>query len=308
MIHYEELERIDGLPEHDYHQSSGFDPGQWVTRSRLHDLAQSEHGAWLRHIAKEEQAQFNDSESTKIGNSIEAELLGEKTLYQPRPHQILCPELNDGDTLVEFNLRKKSHRAWRDTMLKNHGIEFMEDKALAKVAVMKRSFEATPECMYFVKRRTAQQVTVRGYAVSSAGRLPIQIRVDMVNDADHPFLADLKSTKGGPEKFMNAVEEYGYHFQDVMYSDVWAALTGERLPFYFPCVNNCYPFEGWAERLPTAVTDATRARLEKAIIRCTELQNNGWSDVKRGQVNEQGQFRTTHVPLWWLQKYDALDN
>lgn len=299
---YTDVEVIYDMPDHEYHAASGFGPGQFVTRSMLWCLDQSEHGAWLRYKQKSNRAQFSGSKSTRIGDTIEARLLDLPPPYQPRPEAIII----NGEA-EDFNLRKPSHRAWRDEQ-KENGIEFIEGDALEDIAIMEESVRMTPECMYLINKRTHEQVTVRAIAQTEHGPLPVQVRIDLLkDDPEKGFLADTKSTKSGSEKWMSAVEDFGYHYQDVMYSDIWAALRGYHLPFIFIVVNNSYPFEAWNEVLSPIVTDTMRTRLDRSMNRCKALLDSCWQDVKRGKVDSSGQFHISDVGLWWLHKYDAKD-
>ena len=292
-MEFTDLQIIEGMPEHEYHQSSGLGPDQFITRSMLHCWHQSPAGFHMRYVQRHELAQFKGSEATKLGSTIEAMLLDEPAPYQLAPEEFL----HDGEPL-KWNLRTKACREFRDKQLAL-GIEYVPQAMIDKCNLMRNEVMLTPETRYFFAKRSDQQLTIR----CKIDGLPCQVRIDLCKRG--AWLADLKSVSKGRATWMTSVEEYGYDMQDAMYGDVYTAATGESLPFFFPVVRSTFPFNAYVERLPGFVTEVARKNYLAAISGIKQGLATGWDNITRGSGKTEIGF--SHVPLWWMQKHDIED-
>lgn len=118
------------------------------------------------------------------------------------------------------------------------------------------------------KITSGAMVETAGYAIDEQTGVLVKCKPDLY----HPGLAligDLKSSvDGSADAFAKSIINYGYHFQEAMYSDVWqAAGGGEVAGFIFIVVEKTAPFLvsvfELEPRVVTAGHDAYRAALNK---------------------------------------------
>lgn len=86
-----------------------------------------------------------------------------------------------------------------------------------------------------------RHIELSGFARDEDTGLLLRARWDSLSPGRH--ICDLKSTRdASPGGFAREVGTWGYHLQDWQYREVWALLTGERLPMYFVAVQTDAPY------------------------------------------------------------------
>lgn len=227
---------IKDMPEEEYHASSGLEPGQFITRSMIVDYNEDRPSFKLKHIDKHPLMQFKGNKGTDFGSYFESYLLdGDTSAYRTIPET--CYSMSKKSE-VNWNLRAGQYVMDGTAITGVTTKEWIDDHPLIVsagdielAAFMEKRFGDTALGQYWLNniKDSDKQVVIRW--TDEATGLNMQVRLDHYREGQ--FTCDLKSTAKRLENFSNTADDYGYHFQDSMYSDGIEILTGKRIPFLF---------------------------------------------------------------------------
>jgi len=100
------------------------------------------------------------------------------------------------------------------------------------------------------------------------------------------FVADLKTVRSAsPKGFANAVADFGYARQRVLYGSMVNALLGREVPFHFVCVEKKKPYRVEVYELEPAWIDQAVEEIEKAFRGLRRCESSGiWKHEHYGDV------------------------
>lgn len=209
-----DIQRIVGLPEAEYHASTGLGSDQWISRSMIHCYHQSPGLFRDRYVLRLEAAQVKRSEEMRFGTLFEAHLLGDFGSITKIPDTYISEAAKTVGQVLPWNSRTKPCIQWMNDR-EDATIEKPED--LPIISIMKdslgdyiagRGFRAMIE--------TADQQVVYRWIDVDTGLL-IQTRVDL-EWADAGLMNDVKTSAKHPDKFYWAAKDWGYQFQAALYT------------------------------------------------------------------------------------------
>ena len=227
------------MPEEQYHAETGIGEGLYCTRSMICDYILDPPSYDLKHNKKDPQMQFEGNEGTKFGNYVESWILDrDVSQYAVKPQTCWSKSKK---AIVDWNLRGSQMVLDADgepTSIDTREWESMNPNTITKdqedlARFLEIRFNETALGQYWLKKipEAKKQVVMRW--TDKESEIDMQIRLDCYDKGK--LASDLKSTGKSLSKWNDSVHDFGYHYQQAIYSDgiVVCENLSEYLPFSF---------------------------------------------------------------------------
>jgi len=206
------------------------------------------------------------SDSDLRGWAYQAKPTGRPLVIGSAFHQtVLEPHLaaeNFCTAPEDYDLRTNEGKEALQAVTDKNGRTAIMPKEKAVIASMVRALKADPTARKIIKAEGDAEVAV----VAELCGVMCKARIDKVVRGKKTFIIDLKSTGyDSREAFKDAIWKFGYAAAGAFYADIYAAATGEWVPFLFVCSSKRVE-SAWVERLSPEQYAAGKAWYE-AILR-----------------------------------------
>ncbi|AGN34343.1 exonuclease VIII [Vibrio phage pYD38-B] len=262
---------ISGMPDSVYHSTEGF-----TSKSSLHKFSQTTPFRFFNEEKK------SPSRAMQIGSALHAMVLEPEKFEKD---YVLLPEIADrrqpeykrakkvlGEEFVFVSGEAENLKGMFDSLMSN-------DKAKELL-----SLDGWSE--------------VSGFHTDKETGISIRHRFDRLTKCG--YAVDLKKTQSvKPEELSKTIFNFGYHWQDALYSDSYNEITGEELKgFYFIFVEETYPHEVAVVYIDDISKQIGRDEYKVALKEYSLAIKN------RDQVHNNNPAQMVSLPEWALRQYD----
>jgi hypothetical protein len=247
----------------------------WYSKSQLWDLV-SRGPQWFhgRHVAGSINSTF-DHPALQKGRLIhEWAEIGPDAWWQ---RVVTVPE----DALGANGRRTKKTEEWEATL--PLGAICLKPDEVAAYKAQFASILANPVFHELTEATVRREFSIRWRDVSG---LPLKCRPDATTPR---LIWDIKTTKEQKplETFWRSVVDYGYAFQQALYTEGMRAAGLEVEGFVFLVTSTVPPYACHAVRLPERLVSKARKHLRKVIAEVQmRLELDHWLPADSGQVTE----------------------
>jgi len=204
-----------------------------------------------------------------VGSALHARVIFGKDYYLKRYFE--SPQ--------EYNLRKKEEKqrfVEDQEISKSIGMDLLRKKEAEQITAMTFALYAHPVGRKAFGYKGYKELAVVANSLPGISGWPGYTgRVKCLVDLLGKGLCDIKTTGYADEnQFKNAVVDYGYAVQAYAYREIYAAVSGEWLPFKFLCVSKREPHNVWVMQL-TPEQEAFGGRWWHDMLTIYARQKNG---------------------------------
>lgn len=262
---------ISGMPDNVYHSTYGF-----TSKSSLHKFANTTPFRFFNEQNK------SPSRAMQIGSALHAMVLEPEKFNR---EYVLLPEISDRRQ-PEYKQAKKAL---------GEDFVFVSGEA-ENLKGMFDSLMANDKARELLHLDGWNEIS--GFHKDKETGVNIRHRFDRLTKCG--YAVDLKKTQSvKPEELSRTIFNFGYHWQDALYSDAYNEITGEELKgFYFIFVEENYPHEVAVVYLDDISKAIGRDEYKLALKQYSETINN------RDQVHNNNPAQMVSLPEWVLRKYD----
>lgn len=130
--------------------------------------------------------------------------------------------------------------------------------------------------------------------------IKVKARLDGVGNG---YLIDVKTAADGSrEAFGRAIDNFGYHLQMALYTQMWTHATGELITPAFVVVENSKPYAVGTYVMDTETMAVGRGLCQDAILRIAEFENR--SQLGSNMDYTDG-LAVVSIPGWAFKKYQG---